>query len=181
MNSPGGTAIYFSHKLTYAVYLWPVHCECAMKHNRRQIFNYLQIRDTCTACKGSCGNVMLSQASVCPQLLIGGGEGFRQHQMHPGIGYIVGCPWTHPLLEIRPGDLASNLDIKPCDLPLPVTYDGDHWRPVQTFSFDGHPLFPNRHLVVATEAEARIVSEEVIYTYPNGVLSFCLFFQTINL
>ena len=32
--------------LTYAVYLWPVHCECAMKHNRRRIFNYLQIRDT---------------------------------------------------------------------------------------------------------------------------------------
>ena len=32
--------------LTYAVYLWPVHCEYAMKHNRRQIFNYLQIRDT---------------------------------------------------------------------------------------------------------------------------------------
>ena len=33
--------------LTYAVYLWPVHCECAMKHNRRQIFYYLQIRDMC--------------------------------------------------------------------------------------------------------------------------------------
>ena len=32
--------------LTYAVYLWPVHCENAMKHNRRRIFNYLQIRDT---------------------------------------------------------------------------------------------------------------------------------------
>ena len=31
--------------LTYAVYLWPVHCECAMNHNRREIFNYLQIRD----------------------------------------------------------------------------------------------------------------------------------------
>ena len=31
--------------LTYAVYLWPVHCECAMKHNRRRIFNYLRIRD----------------------------------------------------------------------------------------------------------------------------------------
>ena len=27
--------------LTYAVYLWPVHCECAMKHNRPRIFNYL--------------------------------------------------------------------------------------------------------------------------------------------
>ena len=32
--------------MTYAVYLWPVHCECAMKHDRRRIFNYLQIRDT---------------------------------------------------------------------------------------------------------------------------------------
>ena len=31
--------------LTYAVYLWPVHCECAMKQNRRQIFNHCQIRD----------------------------------------------------------------------------------------------------------------------------------------
>ena len=31
--------------LTYAVYLWPVHCECAMKHNWRGILNYLQIRD----------------------------------------------------------------------------------------------------------------------------------------
>ena len=35
--------------LTYAVYLWPVHCECAMKHNRQRIFNYLQIRDTGSA------------------------------------------------------------------------------------------------------------------------------------
>ena len=32
--------------LSYAVYLWQVHCECAMKHNRRQIFNYLPIGDT---------------------------------------------------------------------------------------------------------------------------------------
>ena len=32
--------------LTYATYLWSLHCECATKHNRQRIFNYLQIRDT---------------------------------------------------------------------------------------------------------------------------------------
>ena len=32
--------------LTYAVYPWSVHCECAIKHNKRQIFDYLHIRYT---------------------------------------------------------------------------------------------------------------------------------------
>ena len=38
--------------LTYVVYLWPVHCDCAMKHNRRRIFNYLQIRHTLSSYSG---------------------------------------------------------------------------------------------------------------------------------
>ena len=32
--------------LTYVVHPWSVHCEYAMKHGKRWIFNYLQIRDT---------------------------------------------------------------------------------------------------------------------------------------
>ena len=36
-----------SSPLTYAVYPWSVHCECAMKQNKRQILNYIiHTRDT---------------------------------------------------------------------------------------------------------------------------------------
>ena len=47
------------------------------------------------------------------------------------------------------------------DHPPPVTSGGDHWRPVQTCSFEDPPL--ERHLVVATETEVRTVSKYVVY------------------
>ena len=31
--------------MTNAVHPWSVHCECAIKHNKRRIFNDLHIRD----------------------------------------------------------------------------------------------------------------------------------------
>ena len=63
----------------------------------------------------------------------------RQHQMHHGIGHMVG----YPPLNIRPGDLPSpisdlgtfSLDIRPGTYPLLVTPGGDHWRSVQTCLF----------------------------------------------
>ena len=41
--------------LIYAVHPWSVHCECATKHNRWQIYNYLHIWDTVsTGTYGKC-------------------------------------------------------------------------------------------------------------------------------
>ena len=42
---PGGASLALPHRSANAVHPWSVHCECAMKGNKRCIFNYLYIRD----------------------------------------------------------------------------------------------------------------------------------------
>ena len=89
---------------------------------------------------------------------------------------------THQIYTQLPLDIPT-----PCSLctyppphrehthPLPMTSDGDHWRPVQTCSFQG---LPRPHLVVATETETHTSGR---YTsYWNGFLYCQLFAQTIR-
>ena len=56
-----------------------------------------------------------------------------------------------------------------CTYPLIVASVGDHWRPVQTFSF-GDSLPTQRHLVVTTETGSTYEFQEGC-THPTGMLS----------
>ena len=76
------------------------------------------------------------------------------HHMHHGIDHMVGVPHPEPLL---------------------VTSGGDHWRPVQTCSFQGLPIpLPSeQHLMVATETETRSVSKQVVCILLECFLVVC--------
>ena len=55
----------------------------------------------------------------------------------------------------RLAKISKLTDSQPLDnRPLLVTFGGDQWRPIQTYSFGDSPPPVEQHLVVASESEA---------------------------
>ena len=61
--------------------------------------------------------------------------------MHLGICHMVGYTPIFPPQDIGPGiPPPPDWNLRYSPTPLLLTFSGDHWRPVQTYSFqDNHP------------------------------------------